>query len=126
MTKPRVLLADDHRVFTDGLKALLAEEFELAGVVEDGRALVKAARELRPDVIVADISMPLLNGIDAMAAIQEYDPNVRIVFLAAWPLAARAQQPERMRRIGVLTSGAAADDPDGRARGAAGTHLRHP
>jgi len=81
MTKPRVLLADDHRIVTEGLKGLLEEEFELAGIVEDGRAMVKAARELRPDVIVADISMPHLNGIDALAQLKQDNPKVRVVFL---------------------------------------------
>ena len=81
MSKPRVLLADDHRMVAEGLKGLLAEEFDLAGIVEDGRALVKAARELRPDVIVADITMPHLNGIDALAQLKRDNPKVRVVFL---------------------------------------------
>lgn len=81
MSKPRVLLADDHRMVAEGLKGLLAEEFDLVGMVEDGRAMVKAARELRPDVIVADISMPHLNGIDALAQLKQDNPNVRVVFL---------------------------------------------
>jgi DNA-binding NarL/FixJ family response regulator len=81
MTKPRVLLADDHRIVAEGLKSLLADEFDLAGIVEDGRALVKAARELRPDVIVTDVSMPQLSGLDALAVIREENPEVRVVFL---------------------------------------------
>jgi DNA-binding NarL/FixJ family response regulator len=81
MTKPRVLLADDHRIVAEGLKGLLAEEFELVGIVEDGRALVKAARDLNPDVIVADISMPHLNGIDALVQLKQDNPQVRVVFL---------------------------------------------
>jgi len=81
MTKPRVLLADDHRMVAEGLKNLLADEFELAGIVEDGRALVSAARELRPDVIVADISMPHLNGIDALVLLKQDNPRARVVFL---------------------------------------------
>ncbi len=81
MTKPRVLLADDHRIVAEGLKGLLEPEFELAGIVEDGRALVKAARELRPDVIIADISMPHLNGIDALVHLKRDNPNARVVFL---------------------------------------------
>jgi DNA-binding NarL/FixJ family response regulator len=92
------------------LKALLAEDFELAGVVEDGRALVKAARELRPDVIVADISMPLLNGIDAMAAIKEFDPNVRIVFLTMHRNIAYARRALEMGAAGfVLKHSASAE-----------------
>ena len=79
--KPRVLLADDHRMVAEGLKGLLTEEFELVGIVEDGRAMVKAARDLKPDVIVADISMPHLNGIDALVQLRQIDPKVRVVFL---------------------------------------------
>jgi DNA-binding NarL/FixJ family response regulator len=81
MTRPRILLADDHRMVAEGLKSLLAAEFELIGTVEDGRALVEAAKKLRPDVIVADITMPDLNGIDALARLQKHNPNVRVVFL---------------------------------------------
>jgi DNA-binding NarL/FixJ family response regulator len=81
VTKPRVLLADDHRIVAEGLRGLLEPEFELAGIVEDGRALVKAARELLPDVIIADISMPHLNGIDALAHLKRDNPNARVVLL---------------------------------------------
>jgi len=63
MKRPRVLLADDHRMVAEGVKSLLSPEFDLIGVVEDGRTLIAAAKELRPDVIVADITMPHLNGI---------------------------------------------------------------
>ncbi|MEO8125175.1 MAG: response regulator, partial [Burkholderiales bacterium] len=66
MPRPRVLLADDHRMFADGVRSLLADEFELVGIVEDGLALVEAALRLRPDVIVSDIGMPSLSGIEAL------------------------------------------------------------
>lgn len=79
--RARVLLADDHRMFAEGLKALLAEEFELVGVVEDGLALVEAAIRLRPDAIVADITMPGLNGIEALARLRTELPDVKCVFL---------------------------------------------
>jgi DNA-binding NarL/FixJ family response regulator len=91
-SKPRVLLADDHRIVAEGLKSLLEGEFELTGIVEDGRAMVKAARELRPDVIVADISMPLLNGIDALLQLKQHDPGVRVVFLTMHRDAAYARR----------------------------------
>jgi DNA-binding NarL/FixJ family response regulator len=81
MKRPRILLADDHRMVAEGLKSLLAAEFELIGTVEDGRALVEAAKKLRPDVIVADITMPHLNGIDALAQLKKDNPNIRVVFL---------------------------------------------
>jgi DNA-binding NarL/FixJ family response regulator len=92
MTKPRVLLADDHRMVAEGLKGLLTEEFELVGIVEDGRAMVAAARKLRPDVIVADISMPLLNGIDALTPLKQDNPDVRVVFLTMHRDAAYARR----------------------------------
>lgn len=81
MSRPRVLLADDHRILSEGLKSLLADDFELVGIAEDGHALVAAAKELRPDVIVADIAMPHLNGIEALARLKRHDPEVKIVFL---------------------------------------------
>lgn len=81
--KPRasVLLADDHRMVAEALKSLLTPEFELVDVVEDGRALVAAARKLRPDVIVADITMPHLNGLDALPQLKKDNPRVKVVFL---------------------------------------------
>ena len=83
MKKPRVLLADDHKIVIEGLKSLLRDEFEIVGSVEDGRALVEQASTLYPDVIVADISMPQLNGIEAARQIKKIDKNIKIVFLNA-------------------------------------------
>jgi len=79
--RPRVLLADDHLMVAEALKNLLAPEFELVGMVEDGRALVEAAATLRPDVIVADITMPHLNGIDALLQLRQRGDHVPVVFL---------------------------------------------
>jgi len=79
--KPRVLLADDHRMVAEGLRSLLSRDFELVGVVEDGRALVDAAKKMNPDVIVADVTMPLLNGIDALVQLKASNPDVKVVFL---------------------------------------------
>src|SRR5437763_5991331 len=70
VSRPRVLLADDHRVVSEGLRVILEADFEIVGVVEEGRALVGAAKKLQPDVIVADISMPHLNGIEAMIQVR--------------------------------------------------------
>jgi DNA-binding NarL/FixJ family response regulator len=85
MKKPRVLLADDHKIVLEGLKSLLGDEFEVVGSVEDGRALVDQAAKLHPDVIVADISMPQLNGIEAARQIKKTDKNIKIVFLTMHP-----------------------------------------
>jgi DNA-binding NarL/FixJ family response regulator len=81
MSKTRVLLADDHAVVVQGFQALLKDTFDLVGVVHDGRALLEAAETLRPDVIVTDISMPLLNGLDAVRQIRERRPNARVIIL---------------------------------------------
>jgi DNA-binding NarL/FixJ family response regulator len=79
--RPRVLLADDHLMVAEALKSLLAPEFDLVGVVEDGLALVEAAGTLGPDVIVADITMPHLNGIDALVRLRQRGDRVPVVFL---------------------------------------------
>ena len=81
MNRARVLLADDHRLVAEGLKKILTAEFDLVGVVEDGRALIAAATTLRPDVIVSDITMPNLNGIEALEELKKIDPGVRMIFL---------------------------------------------
>src|SRR6516162_3747703 len=65
----------------EGLKGVLADEFEVVGVVEDGRAMVAAANKLQPDVVVADITMPHLNGIDALPRLKKDNPDVKVVFL---------------------------------------------
>jgi len=85
MKRPRILLADDHRIVVEGLRGLLEPEFEIVGIVEDGRALLDAAEKLRPDVIVADISMPLLNGIDSVRQIKKTHEEIKVVFLTMHP-----------------------------------------
>ena len=92
MSRPRVLLADDHRMVAEGLKALLLEQFELVGVVEDGRGMIEAAEKLRPEVIVADITMPNLNGFEALARLRKSHPNIKLVFLTMHQNAAYARR----------------------------------
>ncbi len=83
MSTIRVLLAEDHSIVASGLVALLANDkaMELAGVVHDGRALVQAAEQLSPDVIVTDISMPELNGLDAIRQLIARKPGTKVVVL---------------------------------------------
>jgi DNA-binding NarL/FixJ family response regulator len=81
VSRPRVLLADDHPIVAEGLQSLLAARFEVVGVVADGQALLDAARSLKPDVIVADISMPLVNGIEVTARLAAEDPQIKVVIL---------------------------------------------
>lgn len=85
MRRPRILLADDHRIVAEGLRSLIEPEFELVGIVEDGRALLEAVEKLGPDVIVADISMPLLNGIEALRQIRKTNKDVKMIFLTMHP-----------------------------------------
>jgi DNA-binding NarL/FixJ family response regulator len=81
MGRPKILLADDHKMFAQGLESLLQDEFELLATVEDGQALVDAAVRLKPDIIIADISMPVLNGFDAVRRLKKKGVLARIVFL---------------------------------------------
>jgi DNA-binding NarL/FixJ family response regulator len=81
VSRPRILLADDHTMFAQGLRSLLEDEFELVGTVADGQALVEAAHRLNPDVIVIDISMPVLNGFDAARQLKKEELPARIIFL---------------------------------------------
>jgi DNA-binding NarL/FixJ family response regulator len=81
MVRPRVLLADDHRMLREAFAQILQPKCEVVGAVGDGRALLAAARELKPDVVVLDISMPLLNGLDAARQLGRKMPQVKIVFL---------------------------------------------
>ena len=79
--RPQVLIADDHVVFADALRLLLEETYHVVGAVADGKAMVSAALKLKPDVIVADVGMPLLNGLDAARRVRESLPKVKLVFL---------------------------------------------
>ena len=81
MSRRRVVLADDHRIVAEGLKSLLAREFDVAAVVEDGRAALEAARSLSPDVVVADIGMPHLNGIELTLRLRQELPAIKVVIL---------------------------------------------
>lgn len=81
MTRTRILLADDHTMICAGFQKLLEPHYEIVGSVADGRALVRAANELRPDVVLLDIGMPLLNGLDAARALKKTMPQVKLIFL---------------------------------------------
>jgi len=79
--RTRVLLADDHQMLADALKGVLEPRFEVVGSVRDGRALVEAAAKLRPEVVVVDVAMPQLNGLDAARQIKHNMPSVKLVFM---------------------------------------------
>jgi DNA-binding NarL/FixJ family response regulator len=80
-TGPRFLIADDHAMFAETLRVYLEKTFTVVGVVMDGRAMVTEAMRLRPDVIVVDVGMPLLNGLDAARRIKVQAPNIKYIFL---------------------------------------------
>jgi DNA-binding NarL/FixJ family response regulator len=80
-----VLLADDHAIVVEGLRRVLEPSYEVVGFAENGQALLIATGQLQPDVIVADVSMPLLNGIEAVRQIRKGDPKVKVVFLSMHP-----------------------------------------
>lgn len=77
----RVLLADDHLLIAEGIQKLLEPEFEFVGIVADGRSLVAAVAKLQPDIAIVDISLPLLNGLDASQHIKKQNPDVKIIVL---------------------------------------------
>jgi DNA-binding NarL/FixJ family response regulator len=90
--RPRVLIADDHYLVADLCKRLLEPEFDVVGVVSDGRALLREASKLKPDVIVVDVAMPILNGLDAGQQVKKMLPAVKLVYLTMNPDAAVAAE----------------------------------
>ena len=81
MRRPRLVLADDHTLIVHGLRYMLEADCDVVGIASDGRALVEIVQKTRPDLVLLDISMPLLNGIDAAREIRKNWPEIRIVFL---------------------------------------------
>ena len=81
MKKPRVIMADDHSLILAGLRKLVEVECEVVATVEDGRMLVETAQKLRPDLILLDISMPLLNGLEAARQLHKLVPESKLIFL---------------------------------------------
>ena len=81
MKKPRLLLADDHTILVEGLKALLAPEFDVVATAGDGRAVLEAAKEYQPDIVLLDISMPGLNGIEAARRLKQSNPDSKLIIL---------------------------------------------
>ncbi len=108
--RPRVIIADDHQILMEGVRSLLEPEFDLVASVENGRELVAKAKEVRPDVVIADISMPLLNGIDAAQQILSDNPRARIVFLTMHADMAYAAEAFRVGAAGYVLKKSAASE----------------
>ena len=110
MPRPRVLLADDHAETAAQLRKLLEPDFEVVAVVADGHALVSAASRFTPDVIVTDISMPGLDGIDAAALIRLRDPEARIVFVTVHSEPLLVERGLAAGALGYVLKDAAGDE----------------
>jgi len=106
--RSRVLIADDHNLVAELCKRLLEVEFEVVGIVGDGRAMLRAAAELKPDVIVIDVAMPILNGLDAGRQVKEMLPAVKLVYLTMNPDVDIAAEAFRRGASGYLLKTCAA------------------
>ncbi len=111
MKRSTVLIADDHAVVVEGLRRILDRpEFEVVGIARDGRALLQAATQLQPDVIIADVAMPLLNGIDAVREIHKQNRKLKIIFLTMHPETAYATAALAAGASGYVLKSAAGEE----------------
>jgi len=110
INRSRILIADDHSLVAELCKRLLETEFDVIGTVSDGRALVRAASRLKPDVIVLDIAMPILNGLDAGQQVKEMMPGVKLVYLTMNTDVEVAAEAFRRGASGYLLKSCAAAD----------------
>jgi len=109
-TRVRVLIADDHSVVAEGLRSLLEKQYDVIGIVPDGRELLVEAPKLKPQIIVLDIGMPLLNGLDAAERLKSSLPNVRFVFLTMKDDPNIAAAALNLGKVGYVLKHAAASE----------------
>lgn len=110
MALPRIMLADDHTILVDAFRKLLEPHYEVVGTVADGRALLEMAPLLKPDVIVVDIGMPLMNGLEAGLRLKELMPAVKLIFLTMNEDADLAVEAMRRGACGYLLKSSAASE----------------
>ena len=110
MKRTTILLADDHAMFSAALQKLLEPEYEVIGRVEDGRSLVKTALDLKPDLVLVDVGMPLLNGLDAGRELKKLVPRVKIIFLTMNPDPVLANEALRIGASGYLLKSSEGDE----------------
>jgi DNA-binding NarL/FixJ family response regulator len=110
MHRSRILIADDHNLIADLCKNLLQAEFDVIGTVADGRALIREAAELKPDVIIVDIAMPVLNGLEAAFRVKDMMPAVKVIFLTMNPDPELAAEALRRGASGYLLKTSAATE----------------
>ncbi len=108
--RPKVLLADDHAIVAEGLATLLKDHFELVGIVGDGSELIDAARRLRPDVIVADIAMPVMSGLEALRRLKAAKSDAKIIFLTMYADAPLATESFRAGACGYVLKHSAGEE----------------
>jgi len=108
--RPRVLIADDHGIVAEGIRALLEQTCDVIGIVSDGRELIAEAPRLNPDVIVLDVGMPLLNGLDAAERLKELLPAAKFVFLTMQDDANLAAAVLKLGAVGFVLKHAAASE----------------
>jgi DNA-binding NarL/FixJ family response regulator len=109
MRKPRLLLADDHAIVLDGLTRLLEPEFEVVGKAGDGREMLDMTARLKPDIIIADVSMPLLSGIEAVRRLREKGSHTKVVFLSMHADLELAREALRFGASGYVLKHSAAE-----------------
>lgn len=110
MKRRRIILADDHVFLLDAIKNLLEPEFEVVGTFSDGQALLQAAPDLKPDVIVLDIGMPLMNGLNAGQRLRQMMPTVKLIYLTMNMDPDLAAEAFRLGAVGYLVKSAAASE----------------
>ena len=110
MKRPRIVIADDHVLIAQALEHLLQAEFDVVGVVSDGRALLTAAVELKPDVVVVDIGMPLLNGLDAGEQLKALHSEIKVIYLTQNREPRLAVEAFRRKASGYLLKDSAASE----------------
>jgi DNA-binding NarL/FixJ family response regulator len=108
--RPRILLADDHVLLLDAFRALLEPEFEVVGTATDGRSLIEEANRLKPDVVVIDVGMPLLNGLDAGRQIKAQQRSIKLIFLTMNPEPDLASEALRLGASGYVLKSSAAGE----------------
>jgi DNA-binding NarL/FixJ family response regulator len=110
MKKPRVLLADDHTLVIEGFHKLLEEHCDVVGTAQDGRALIDAAVRLQPDLVILDISMPRLNGVDAARKLKKHLPDAKLIFVTMHADSAYVNEAFKVGASGYLLKRSASQE----------------
>jgi DNA-binding NarL/FixJ family response regulator len=110
MTRPRLMLADDHTILVEAFRKLLEPYYDMVGTVSDGRALLEIGPQLNPDVVIVDIGMPLMNGLEAGLRLKQLLPNVKLVFLTMNDDPDLAVEAMRSGAAGYLLKSSAAEE----------------